>query len=57
VTWPDGRVFAVQQHRCLGCGALDLVERDVRESEKDHKPVTGKYAPSDGRRMTVDERR
>lgn len=56
VQWPDGRVYVVRQHRCLGCGSLELVQRDTHEKHKDHKHAEGRYSPEDGLRMTVDER-
>lgn len=57
VTWPGGRTFVVRQFRCLGCASLDLVQRDYDQAHKDHKPEPGKYAPGDGFRLAVDERR
>lgn len=57
VTWPGGRTFVVRQYRCLGCASLDLVQRDHDQAHRDHKTEPGKYAPGDGYRIAVDERR
>lgn len=54
IGWDDGRKYTVRQFRCLGCGALDLVQRDTDEAHKKHKPEKGHYAPGDGLRMTVE---
>lgn len=54
VRWPDGRTYRVRQFRCLGCGALDLIQRDTAKANEKHEPQEGHYAPGDGLRMTVE---
>lgn len=51
VTWEEhgGRVVAVEQFRCIACGASDLIQRDFNALHADKKPQTGKAAPGDGR--------
>ena len=49
VTWPDGQVFAVEQYRCLACGAADLIKRDWQNDHENDKPQRGQFAAGDGR--------
>lgn len=52
-TWGDGRVFEVEQFRCLTCAALDTVRRDVQAEAEKHEPRRGQYAPTDGLRFVA----
>jgi hypothetical protein len=52
-TWLDGRVFEVQQFRCLACAALDTIKRDFDNDQRGKDPVKGVYAPGDGLRLVV----
>lgn len=51
VTWDehDGRKVTVRQFRCVTCASAAIIQRDFAERNKDHKPVTGRAAPGDGR--------
>lgn len=51
VTWTDGRQMIVEQFRCIGCMALEMVDRD--KHDPDHKPTPGRYSPNDGVRRVV----
>ena len=52
-TWLDGRVFEVQQFRCLACAAVDTIRRDFEKDQEGKTPARGVYAPSDGLRLVV----
>lgn len=54
IGWDDGRKYTVKQFRCLGCGALELVQRDTDKKHGEVEKVPGRYHPGDGLRMTVE---
>lgn len=53
VTWGqhDGRKFAVEQYRCLACGAADIIKRDWLARHEKDEPKPGQFAAADGRQF------
>lgn len=51
----DGRRFTVTAMRCLGCGSLEIRERDFRKKHAKYEDQEGVLGPEDGVRFVVAE--
>lgn len=49
-----GTILSVTASRCLGCAALELVQRDFQRQHESRKHVPRQYSPGDGLKWQVE---